>query len=248
MSILRGLDVSSCQGVIDWEKVPAEFRFIVEKVSEGEMGLDPTRQRNLEGAHASGRLVAPYHYLRPSQNELKQIDNLWKAIGDTMPDFRVALDLESAPDAMTPIELAEWFLRAADAAESYFGVPPIVYTYPWFFSSRVGAAVGVSSTLGKRVARCPLWMADYSKGETPPEGSRPVVPPCWPDWTLWQTIGDRSSRVPGIAGAVDHDIFNGDEAALRVFRGLPTADQLEPESPILHTFPSFRGDPPDDSA
>lgn len=234
MNRLRGLDISWCQGVIDWAKVSKDFRFIVIKATEGVDGADPNRMKNLLGAHASGRAVSWYHFLRPSQDADAQIMNLWNSTGDQMPDFRPALDLESAPDAMTPDELVAWFLRAADETERHFGVPPLVYTYPWFYRSRIAKARGVTDELGRRLARCPLWMADYSKGEVPPEGAHPFVPDPWSTWTMWQTIGDKSSRVPGIAGAVDHDLFNGDEEAFRRFRGLPNAGQLEPDPPIIH--------------
>lgn len=248
---LRGLDVSSCQSVIDWSKVPAEFRFIVVKATEGTGGLDPMRLKNYQGAKASGRLASYYHFCRPSQPAAAQIQNIWNSTGDQMPDFRIVLDIESAPDTMTPAQLGAWALAAIDAAELFFGVPPLVYTYPWFHQSRITPAISAVPELRMALARCPLFMADYSKGEAPKEGATPVVPAPWKTWTMWQTSGNGSSRVPGIPGAVDHDIFNGDEAAFAVFRGLPTADQLEPEAAIIHphvddepTLPGL----PDDAA
>jgi lysozyme len=251
--VIRGLDVSSCQGAIDWLKVPAEFKFVIIKVSEGVTGQDPTRVRNIHDAHATGRAVGVYHFLRPSQDALAQVTNLWQAIGDTMPDIRPALDLENAPDNMSANDLAEWFLRAADETERYFGVPPLVYTYPWFYRGRVASAAGASASIAERLARCPLWMADYSHGEAPAEGLSPFVPMPWANWAMWQTSGDHSSHVPGIVGAVDHDVFNGDEAAFRAFRGLPPDDvPTAPEvtdnaasEPTLHVVPDMVG--PDDT-
>ncbi len=245
--MIRGVDVSSCQGAIDWSKVPDEYRIVIAKASEGLTGQDPTRLRNIEGAHAAGRIVSLYHFLRPSLEPLGQIANLWRAIGDTMPDFRPALDLESAPDAMTPEDLAAWFLRAADEAEAYFGVPPLVYTFPWFYNSRIAKARGMTGELGARIRRCPLWMADYAHGELPAADAHPFTPLPWDTWTLWQTSGNASSHVAGIVGAVDHDVFNGDDAALARFRGLPTADQLEPDAGTIHTLDySHEDDPPFD--
>ncbi len=71
--MIRGLDVSWCQGAIDWAKVPAEFRFVIIKVSEGGTGKDPARLRNIQDAHATGRAVGVYHFLRPSQDALMQV-------------------------------------------------------------------------------------------------------------------------------------------------------------------------------
>lgn len=251
--MIRGLDVSSAQGNIDWSKVPAEYRFVIVKVSEGVTGQDPTRQRNIATAHAAGKLVGVYHFLRPSQDALAQVTNLWRAVGDTMPDIRPALDLESAPDGMSANDLAEWFLRAADETERYFGVPPMVYTYPWFYRGRIASAAGASASIATRLARCPLWMADYAKGETPTEGLSPFVPMPWKNWAMWQTSGNDSTHVPGIAGAVDHDVFNGDDAAFARFRGVPPdAVPTQPaldnpaSSPTLHVVPDMVSPAQDD--
>ncbi len=237
--MIRGLDVSVAQGTIDFTKVPKDFRFIIVKVSEGTSYQDPARVQNIHNAHAAGLAVGVYHFLRPSQDALVQVANLWRAIGDTMPDIRPALDLENAPDSMSANDLAEWFLRAADETERYFGVPPLIYTYPWFYRSRMASAVGASMSIAERLARCPLWMADYSHGETPVDGQTPFVPKPWTAWTMWQTSGDKSSRVPGIVDAVDHDVFNGDDAAFATFRGLPDTAPL----PFHVADTSTDGDP-----
>ncbi len=245
--MISGLDISWCQGVIDWAVVPAEYAFAVVKVSEGTAGQDPTRAANVAGAHATGRAVGMYHYLRPSQDALAQVQNLWRAVGDTLPDIRPALDLESAPDNMSANDLAEWFLRVTDETERYFGVPPLVYTYPWFYRSRIADAVRASGSIGQRLARCPLWMADYSKSERPADGDSPFVPLPWSTWTMWQTSGDKSSRVPGIGGPVDHDVFNGDAAAFRAFRGMPPDNAASQPTVIVHVDPSLYslGEPDD---
>ncbi len=236
--VIRGLDISWCQGAIDYAQVPDEFKFIIVKVSEGVSGQDPNRQRNIDGAHATGRSVGVYHFLRPSQDAVTQVANLWQAIGGTIPDIRPALDLENAPDGMNANDLAAWFLRAADETERYFGVPPLIYTYPWFYRSRVADAVRASASIAERLARCPLWMADYSKGERPADDAGPFVPMPWTSWAFWQTSGDKSSHVAGIPGPVDHDVFNGDDSAFRAFRGLPPADDNVYVSDVVHADPS----------
>ena len=88
------------------------------------------------------------------------------------------------------------------------------------------------NSLGVRIARCPLWMADYSHGEAPAEGSHPFTPLPWSTWAMWQTSGDKSSRVPGIVGAVDHDVFNGGEAELREMREKEAKRDLAPEEVV----------------
>lgn len=220
MSWLRGIDVSSVQGKVDWQAVKDfGITFAIAKVSEAGY-QDPAGIKNLEGANAVGILNGAYAFLRPSLGSPEaQAKKLWDSIGSQMTCLPPTLDLENAPDSMTPTQIVEFFLAAADAVESYFGRPPMCYSYPWFETGRV--LPGISGANAARLARCPLWQADYSKGELPAEGSSPFIPKIWDSWTLWQTAGDKSSKVPGIAGAVDHDVFHGDIAALRAFCGLP---------------------------
>ena len=226
--MIRGLDVSSCQGVIKWKLVPDDFRFIIVKVSEGVLGLDPMRRLNIEGAMASGHVVGVYHFFRSSMDPVGQAERLWQALGDTMPSF-VALDFETIADGISPTEAVNRLLRCVEAVEKRFGRSPLVYTYPWFAKS-----MGSALTVATELARCPLWMADYSGGESPPDGWHPYIPEPWTDWTMAQTSGNNSSRVPGIVGAVDHNVFNGGEKALRTLQGLPDQDAIptEPALPV----------------
>lgn len=231
MTRLRGLDVSSCQGTIRWADVPPEFAFVVVKVSEGTLGLDPLRQFNLAAAALSGRQTGVYHFFRSSQDPKGQAERLWDAVGSKMPSF-VALDFETLADGLSPEAGVDRALECADHIESFFGRPPLLYGFPWFDGKLLGAAFAARP----RIARLPLWMADYSGGELPPETWHPHFGAPWTTWALAQTSGNNSSRVAGIVGAVDHNIANGD---LEWFRtticGLPpTASVGEPPSPIVH--------------
>jgi len=123
--MIRGIDVSSCQGKIAWPFVPDDIAIVIAKVTEGERGRDPTYATNVAGALASGRTWGEYAFLRPGGDPIAQARNLWDATG-RMPLLPPALDLESAPDRMSAAEIALWFLKCADEVEHWFGRPPIV--------------------------------------------------------------------------------------------------------------------------
>jgi GH25 family lysozyme M1 (1,4-beta-N-acetylmuramidase) len=112
-----------------------------------------------------------------------------------------------------------------------------VYTFPWFATSVLGIALEAPGVA--ELAECALWMADYRGGEDPPETWHPFVPLPWTRATFVQTSGDKSSSVAGINGHVDHDYFDGSEEDLNAFLGAPTADQLEPDAPIIHPAIDF---------
>ena len=60
-----GIDISSHQGKIDWEKVSSDkdIRFVYIKATEGSTYCSPHYPDNITEARSSGLLVGSYHYL-----------------------------------------------------------------------------------------------------------------------------------------------------------------------------------------
>lgn len=246
MTRVRGLDVSECQGAIDFDKLPAWVRFLVVKVSEGESYKDPHRLHNLAEARARGLHVFVYAFMRPSQDPEKQAQNLWDAVGDITPSF-VFVDFETIAAGQAPKDAIAKAVRMTRAVRAMFGRCGL-YVFPWFTTGVLGLALQAPEAA--ELAVNALWMADYRGGEDPPETWQPFCPLPWHRVTFVQTSGDKSSMVPGIAGHVDHDYFAGDEDELRVFLGVPRPDQLEPEGGTIHVLDYADHDdppfPPDD--
>ncbi|MCZ7686176.1 MAG: GH25 family lysozyme [Sandaracinaceae bacterium] len=92
--------------------------------------------------------------------------------------------------------LGQWL----DRVETATGRTPIIYTGYYFWRDNVGADF----------SSYPLWIANYS-------ATCPDVPDPWTRWEFFQTSS--TGRVAGIAGDVDTDLFNGDEARLLDFIG-----------------------------
>ena len=238
---VRGLDVSECQGTIDFDKLPSWVRFLVVKVSEGESYKDPDRLRNLAEARARGLHVFVYAFLRPSQDPEKQAQNLWDAVGDITPSF-VFVDFETIAKGQLSRDAVAKAVQMTRAVRAMFGRCGL-YFFPWFDQGVLGAALAAPEAA--ELALCALFMADYRGGENPPDGWKAFCPKPWTRVTFVQTSGDGSSFVPGIATHVDHDFFDGSEEDLNTFLGVPKSDQLEPDAPTIHVLPDYEGgDPP----
>lgn len=231
------IDVSSAQGTaIDWARVKqAGFGAVVVKVAEGATGRDPMALRYLAGARAAGLYTLAYLFVRFNQDPDQQVENLWTAMGDTMP-YRFVLDDEIAPVGMSPTSVVDLMRRSADDVQEFAGRPPVIYTAR-FFTTPLGNALAKASDL----ARCPLWVAQYLSTVipwVPPPKFQPTIMAPWTTWTMHQYSGDGGFRVPGIATDCDRSLFNGDEEQFRRFLGLPDTEG-DSLIPIIHPTIDF---------
>lgn len=202
--LLRGIDVASHQGAIDWPAVAASgIAFGITKASGGTWYTNPTLGANWLGMKAAGVARGAYHFAFETSGQAFPGDGpeaeadyfltaLKRAGGIEAGDI-LALDIE---DGNGP--LGDWALRWCRRVESASGVKPIVYTGTWF---SVPHGFGNVPAL----ADYPLWLAAY-------QAAPPSAPAPWTKTTIWQHSDE--GRVPGISGNVDLNIFNGTRAQL----------------------------------
>ncbi len=192
-----GMDVSHWDGVIDWDTVAANgIVFTIAKATEGTTFHDPQFDRNWSEMARVGILRAAYHYGHPGTNAAAQADFFVNTVNPQSGDLLLCLDLETT-DNKSPAQVWAWVQDFVAEIEAWTGLPPMIYTSPYFWTHQVG---NPKDNLG-----CPLWIANWGV-------SWPTVPRAWPDWNFWQY--DANSRVPGVAGPVDADTFNGAQSDL----------------------------------
>jgi len=231
MTRARGVDVSVAQGPsVDWAAARAAgVEFAIVKLTEADTGVDPTGLENAARARAAGLAVSFYHYANlhgSPEGQAALFARQIRAAGGA--DFPPALDLEHVdPRTMrSPLSKADtcvWAVRFVKAMHAE-GFPVLrLYSYPSYLFQLMPELA--SSGLAEITE---LWIADYSKGASPPEGSVPATHDpssplylhgLWPSWAAWQTHGDDQKgaapgspgapRIPGFPGAVDHDTLNG---------------------------------------
>jgi lysozyme len=201
-----GIDVSACQGVIDWAAVRAQgVRFAFIKATDGTCAVDSKWAVNSSGAQAADMAFGSYHVLEPGTDPTAQAQHylsIAKGIGALPPvlDFELAKGLSAA----SALARAAAFL---DAVEQAWGKRALVYVCPGFISQLAALAGDAGTASLQALAERPLWVAHYGVAS-------PKVPSPWTDWTLWQFAGDGGYRMPnGIV--VDVDWIQGGLSALR---------------------------------
>lgn len=209
-----GIDVSNHQGQIDWQAVNAAgYQFTFIKASEGTTFRDPFFPANWQQARAAGLYTGAYHYGRPDVNGPEEEAGFFvsrvEQVGIREGDL-LALDLEEGSGY-----LGDWAYRFLTRVETLVGFKPLLYTSPGFINAH-----GVGQPDG--IEEFGLWLASWGV-PTPPQ-----APPRWDYVAFHQTSA--TGRVPGIAGDVDLDAFNGPIDRLPLY-GKPASSPPPPPPP-----------------
>ena len=202
---LLGIDVSHYQGRIDWPTSARSVAFAYCKASQDQGGPDPSFERNVRGASATGLPTGAYHFAMPD-SDLDADAEAAAFLARAMPlrellTLPAMLDLEANPGHLAGAALTTWVLRWCELVAAALGQVPLVYSARLFAQDahqRLSAA-GIGN-----------WIAAY-RGPTAVD---PGVAGCRPAWAIWQ-FSDQG-EVPGIAGHVDLDWLAGGQAALQL--------------------------------
>jgi lysozyme len=219
--LLKGIDVSSIQGIVPWEKVAAAgCSFAIVKASTGNNpGVDPMFARNVAGAKAAGLIVGAYNFAFPlphdplkanrdPADQAKLHFDQCGGFGSHDGELGPFVDAEwpEPPDwarwGCSAEQIREWLLVYLDAATQLWGRLPTVYTYPSWAQS-----VGLASN--PTFAQYPLWAASYTHPDRwPVDGEAPVqIAPWGASWRFWQSSGGTQTIWSGVP--VDCDVFGG---------------------------------------
>lgn len=181
---------------INWAAVKAAGKeFAIVKATEGTTYKNPffdgPTAADYPDALAAGLVHGSYHFARPAlpvvDNAKQQAAYFAKAVGpvNTASTLPPALDLE-VTGGLTQAQLVTWAQVFLYRLRSLTGRTPMLYTYPYFWSTDLGDSSAFS--------RFPLWMASYGTSTAPVAD-------------LWQYTD--AATINGISGKVDVSKFVG---------------------------------------
>jgi lysozyme len=184
---VEGVDVSWYQKKIDWKEVAASKVFAFIKATEGTNLEDRLFASNWDGARAAGLLRGAYHFFHPGVDPIEQAEFfLYKVVTCELPPV---LDVE-AKDNVASAELvygvSTWVEHITKNLRR-----PLIYASPSFWQQLPATDIE---------QRADLWIAEW-------EIQTPGKMGDWPGWSFWQYTS--RGTVPGIAGNVDLNRFNG---------------------------------------
>lgn len=219
--IRRIIDISHHEDPIDFAKVADDgIIAIIAKATEGVTWVDPAYAK-FKNAAAKVRLQLPRSAaLRPSTlnpqpstfflwgsyhfgtgADVKAQVNHYLATARPTDDELVCLDFEENPSgsSMSLLQAREFVSIYRERTARY----PVLYGGAWLKAQLNGKADNV-------LAQCPVWISQY--------GPRPVLPPGWKKYVLWQytdgRVGPEPHTVNGI-GPCDRNQYDGTITQLR---------------------------------
>lgn len=192
---VHGIDVSSYQGKINWQRVKAmhedgvHIKFAFIKATEGILMVDPYFQRNWREAPKAGIICGAYHFFLPQKSGLWQAKFFLQTVKMEKGDLPMVVDVERLYRT-TPEKMRTQLTLFINQIETKTGVKPIIYTNISFYQDYLQGYFD----------EYPLWIAHYYQPQLR-IGSNTK-------WQFWQHSD--KARINGINQKVDMNIFKGD--------------------------------------
>lgn len=229
---LKGIDISTWQGNVDFNKVKAAgINFVLIRTGYGSKGKDSKLEANVRGCEAVGLPYGFYHYsyARNSEEAKTEVQNLLNLIKGYKPTYPVYIDMEDADqykakngvNNATCINICEIECLALEAAGYYAGI----YANLDWLENRIN---------DRRLDRFDKWVAQWA---TKCQYTK--------SYGVWQYTS--GGTVNGISGRVDMNECYKDyptiikNAGLNGFKGTPaeTTPVTKPVETVDNNMQNF---------
>jgi len=248
MAKALGVDLAYCNEVVaDGYQVmkAGGVTFAYIRISQGNRILDDHFDTHWAGTKAAGIPRGVYHMYEPLVPAPKQMDYILKKYpADAELPFSLDVEIDLQATNAYLINDVGNFLNLL---EQHLGRKPIIYTGKWWWEPNMSPAPSW-------VGNYDFWIASYpyaaGRVDLTWEQLPSYLPTGWaPEVTngrkpiIWQFSGDKFC-LPGIVGALDLNMFDGDENAMRQWAGLPAVKPtltLEERLVILEAEARTRG-------
>lgn len=197
--MLKGIDISSWQGDVDFSSLAKNQDFIIIRSSYGTGYTDTKFSRNRDGCRSNNIPHGFYHYAYPTFNTPEAEADWFLSVVQPLQAGEV-LFLDFEENYPTPVD---WCKRFLDRVSGQLrGYKPLLYINKYMTKTYDWRPVA-SANYG-------LWLAywDYN-----PDGTFEV-----PQWdTIAMRQYSNQLTVNGISGRVDGDVFYGDKTQFTAY-------------------------------
>jgi len=194
------IDISQYQpcASIDYDKLAGAVNGVILRCAYGTR-KDEAFEMHYAEFKRRGIPIGVYLFLVGYKTAAEQVIVMRNAIAGKDLKLGLWLDVETESGA-TPLTYkhVDGFMTLAEAEFGQLGI----YAANWCWKAIMGSEYA-------KYATRKLWLASYT--------SSPLIPPGWSNWVLWQYTS--KGKLPGYAGNLDINRFNGDETAWHNWTG-----------------------------
>lgn len=221
---MNGVDIASYQAGIDFSEMPTT-QFAIVKVTGGKDYVNSYAKAQIESAVNAGKLLGVYHYAReltnpgtPEEEAKHFLSRAKQYVGKAI----FALDWEATAVSLGP----DWAYKWLDYVYKETGVKALLYTGQWVCSHYDWSKV---ANAGHK-----LWLAQYATNSVVYGGYQKEP---WRNGDVGAFLDPvihqyAQTYVPGYNGAIDANIFYGDE---KLWNKLAQSNQAQ-EKPVTSTM------------
>lgn len=196
---VRGVDVSSYQGDIDWPLLASQgidFAFI--KATEGSGFVDPCFADNFAQARETGLRIGAYHFFSYDSPGETQADRFIETVPDVEGLLPPVIDVEFYGDKERNLpdreETQKQLGILIERLEAHYGLTPILYATEKSYALYIAHAF----------PSCDIWIRNVVTAPTLLDGR---------EWTFWQyTNRERLDGTEGKERFIDMNVFAGTPA------------------------------------
>lgn len=195
---VRGVDVSSYQGEIDWETLSKQdISFTYIKATEGSSMVDRCFAENYKNAQKTDLRVGAYHFFSYDSPGLSQAEHFIKTVPPCENMLPPVVDLEFYGDKeKNPPDQLEVRKQLDDCLQKlteHYGITPVLYA----------TEKSYSLYLKNSYEEYDIWIRNVVTSPSLSDGR---------EWTFWQYTNRK--RLDGYTGKepyIDLNVFNGSE-------------------------------------
>ncbi|MCM1227424.1 MAG: glycoside hydrolase family 25 protein [Clostridium sp.] len=203
---VRGIDVSSYQGVIDWEKIERQkisFAFI--KATEGSGFTDEYFAENYKNSAQTDIRIGAYHFFSFDSPGKTQAENFIKTVEKRDNMLPPVIDVEyyngNGSDPPNEEKARQNLNDLIYELKSYYGMEPIIYA----------TDVTYNRYIKNHFENNDIWIRSVFT-EAALSDDR--------EWTFWQYCNrGRLDGYDGVEKFIDLDVFNGTKEEFESYRG-----------------------------
>lgn len=193
---VRGVDVSSYQGEIDWNILSAnDISFAFIKATEGSSFVDPQFSINYSEAKKTDLRIGAYHFFSYESDGLTQANNFINNVPKTDNMLPPVIDIEFYGDneknPPSPEAVTKQLQVMTETLQEYYGMPPIIY------ATEKSYLLYISNSFNE----CDIWIRNVMFSPKLPDNRQ---------WTFWQyTNREQLKGYSGSEKFIDVNVFYG---------------------------------------